>query len=152
MDSGITSALAAVMGASVGGLASLASTWIGERNRNRRDLMQGEIVRREGTYSEFIEKASQLYAASATHRIDDDEGEVVGLVSLYAVSSRIRLFASDQVILEAEKVVEHMIKRYGDEKISAEQLRTSALENKNDPLKDFSISCRRELQELQRGM
>jgi hypothetical protein len=74
------------------------------------------------------------------------------LVSLYAVSSRIRLFASDQVILEAEKVVERMIKRYGDEKISAEQLRTSALENKKDPLKDFSISCRRELQDLQRGM
>jgi hypothetical protein len=45
-----------------------------------------------------------------------------------------------------------MIKRYGDEKISAEQLRTSALENKKDPLKDFSISCRRELQDLQRGM
>jgi hypothetical protein len=152
MDSGITSALAAVMGASVGGLASLASTWIGERNRNRRDLVQGEIVRRESTYSDFIEKASQLYAASATHRIDDDEGEVVGLVSLYALSSRIRLFASDPVILEAEKVVERMIKRYGDEKISAEQLRTSALENKKDPLKDFSISCRRELQDLQRGM
>jgi len=140
------------MGASVGGLASLASTWIGDRNRNRRDLLQGEIVRRESTYSDFIEKASQLYAASATHRIDDDEGEVVGLVSLYAVSSRIRLFASDQVILEAEKVVERMIERYGDEKISAEQLRTSALENRKDPLKDFSITCRRELQELQKGV
>ncbi|SRR6266536_1606596 len=152
MDSGLTSALAAVMGASVGGLASLASTWIGDRNRNRRDLLQGEIVRRESTYSDFIEKASQLYAASATHRIDDDEGEVVGLVSLYAVSSRIRLFASDQVILEAEKVVERMIERYGDEKISAEQLRTSALENRKDPLKDFSITCRRELQELQKGV
>src|SRR5258705_13743369 len=152
MDSGITSALAAVMGASVGGLASLASTWIGERNRNRRDLVQGEIVRRESTYSEFIEKASQLYAASATHRIDDDEGEVGGLVSLYAVSSRIRLFASDQVILEAEKVVARMMERYGDEKISAEQLRTSALESKKDPLKDFSIACRRELRDLQRGM
>ena len=152
MDPGVTSALAAVMGASVGGLASLASTWIGERNRNRRDLLHREIVRRERTYSDFIDKASRLYAASATHQIDDDEGEVVGLVSLYAVSSRIRLFASDQVIREAEKVVERMIKRYGDDKISAEQLRQSALESKNDPLRDFSATCRRELQDLQRAM
>src|SRR6266404_6701887 len=150
MDSGLTSALPAVMGASVGGLASLASTWIGERNRNKRDLLHREIVRRERTYSDFIEKASRLYAASATHRIDDDDGEVVGLVSLYAVSSRIRLFASDHVIHQAEKVVARMIARYGDEKISAEQLRTSALESKNDPLKEFSIACRRELRDLQR--
>ncbi len=152
MEPGVTSALAAVMGASVGGLASLASTWIGERNRNRRDMLHGEIVRRESTYSDFIEKASRLYAASATHRIDDDDGEVVGLVSLYAVSSRIRLFASDHVIHQAEKVVERMIARYGDEKISAEQLRASALESKNDPLRDFSVACRRELRDLQRGM
>ncbi len=152
MDAEVTSALAAVMGASVGGLASLASTWIGERNRNRRDMLQGEIVRRQSTYSDFIEKASRLYAESATHRIDDDDGEVVGLVSLYAVSSRIRLFASDHVIHQAEKVVERMLERYGDEKISAEQLRTNALESKSDPLKDFSIACRRELRDLQRGM
>ncbi|HEX9608436.1 MAG TPA: hypothetical protein VF962_14510 [Gemmatimonadaceae bacterium] len=115
-------------------------------------MLHGEIVRRESTYSDFIEKASRLYAASATHRIDDDDGEVVGLVSLYAVSSRIRLFASDHVIHQAEKVVERMIARYGDEKISAEQLRASALESKNDPLRDFSVACRRELRDLQRGM
>ena len=152
MDPGVTSALAAVMGASVGGLASLASTWLGERSRNRRHLLQGEIVKRESTYSEFIEKASNLFAVSATHRIEDDVTEMVGLVPLYSVSSRIRLFASDHVIHQAEKVVERMIARYGDEKISVEQLRTSALESKNDPLKEFSIACRRELRDLQRGM
>ena len=152
MDSGVTSALAVALGASVGGFVSLASTWIGERNRIRRDLLRGEIVKRESTYSDFIDKASRIYAASATHRIDDDEGEVVGLVSLYAVTSRIRLFASDEVIHEAEKVVKRMLERYGDDKISAEQLRESALESKNDPLADFSATCRRELRDLQRGM
>jgi len=151
MDAGITSALAALLGASVGGLASLASTWIGERSRNRRDLLQGEMVRRESTYSEFIEKASHLYAESATHGIEDDKAAVSGLVSLYAVSSRIRLFASDRVILQADNVVDRMIPQYGNENISAEQLRTSALERKEDPLKEFSITCRRELQDIQRG-
>jgi len=109
------------------------------------------MVRRESTYSEFIEKASHLYAESATHGIEDDKAAVSGLVSLYAVSSRIRLFASDRVILQADNVVDRMIAQYGNENISAEQLRTSALERKEDPLKEFSITCRRELQDIQRG-
>jgi hypothetical protein len=151
MDGGVTSGMAAVMGAFVGGLASLTSTWVGERSRHRRDLLQREIARRETAYSDFIERASKLYVASATHRIDDDDAELEGMVSLYAVSSRIRLFASDQVIEEAEKVVDRVITQYGDDNVSAEQLRMSAAETRDDPLKAFSIICRRELQYLQRG-
>lgn len=152
MDDAITSAVSAVMGACVGGFASLASTWLGERSRNRRDLLQQEIIKRETTYSEFIEKASTLYAASATHRIEDDAREIVGMVSLYALASRIRLFASDRVISEAERVVDVIIFQYGNENISPEQLRSHALEKKDDPLKLFSVTCRRELQELQRSI
>ena len=150
MDGGITSGMAAVMGAFVGGLASLTSTWVGERSRHRRDLLQREISRRETAYSDFIERASKLYVASATHRIDDD-AELQGMVSLYAVASRIRLYASDQVIKEAEKVVDRIITQYGDDNISAEELRISAAETRDDPLKAFSVICRRELQYLQRG-
>ena len=150
MNGGIISALAAIMGACVGGLASLASTWVGERTRHRRDLLQREIAKRETTYSEFIERASTLYAASATHRIDDDDAEVAGIVSLYAVSSRIRLFASDQVIMEAEKIIDRIVRQYGADNLSAEQLRMSA-EKRDDPLKAFSVICRYELQDLQRA-
>lgn len=151
MSGGVISALAAIMGACVGGLASLASTWVGERSRHRRDLLQREIAKRETTYSEFLERASKLYVASATHRIDDDDAEVAGMVSLYAVSSRIRLFASDQVITEAEKIVDRIVRQYGADNLSAEQLRMSAAEKRDDPLKAFSIICRYELQDLQRA-
>ena len=151
MDGGITSGLAAIMGAFVGGLASLASTWISERSRRRRLFLQREIARRETAYSEFIERASKLYVASATHHIDDDNAELEGTVSLYAVASRIRLFASDQVIREAEKVIDRIFMQYGADNISAEQLRISAVETRDDPLKAFSIVCRHELQDIQRG-
>ena len=151
MDGGVTSALAAITGAFVGGLASLASTWMGERSRHRRDLLQREIARRETAYSEFIERASKIYVASATHRIDDDDAEVAGMVSLYAVSSRIRLFASDQVIVEAETVIDRIARQYGDDNLSAEQLRMTAVEKRDDPLKSFSVICRHELQDIQRG-
>ena len=151
MDGGVTSALAAITGAFVGGLASLANTWVGERSRHRRDLLQREITKRETTYSDFIERASNLYVASATHRIDDDDEEVAGMVSLYAASSRIRLFASDQVIIEAEKVIDRIARQYGAANLSAEQLRMTAVEKRDDPLKAFSTMCRHELQDLQKG-
>ena len=151
MDGGVTSALAAITGAFVGGLASLANTWVGERSRQRRDLLQREIGRRETAYSEFLDVASKIYVASATHRIDDDDAEVAGMVSLYAASSRIRLFASDQVIVEVEKVIDRIARQYGADNLSAEQLRLSTVETRDDPLKAFSVICRNELQDLQRG-
>jgi len=151
MDGGVANGMAAIMGAVVGGLASLASTWVGERSRHKRDLLQREIARRETAYSDFIEQASKLYVASATHRIDDAT-EVEGVVSLYAVTGRIRLFASDQVMEEAVRVINRIFMQYGDDNISAEQLRRSAVETRDDPLRAFSVICRCELQDIQRGM
>jgi|ERR1041384_690695 hypothetical protein len=150
MAGGVTSGLAAVTGALVGGLASLTSTWLGERSRNRRDYLQREIAKRETSYSDFIERASEVYVTSATHRIDDDDMELEGMIALYAVASRIRLFASAQVIEEAENVLEQILRQYGAENISAEQLVKSGVETKDDPLRAFSVICRRELKDLHR--
>ena len=153
MDGGLSNGLAAIMGALVGGLASLASTWVSERSRHKRDLLQREITRREAAYSDFINNASKLYVASATHNINDGdanlESELEGAVSLYGIASRIRLFASDRVIKEAEAVLDLILIQFGAENISVEELREKNL-NERDPLKPFSVSCRRELQDLQR--
>jgi hypothetical protein len=86
MNGGVISALAAIHGCFRRRSCVLANTWVGERSRHRRELLQWEIARRETAYSEFIERASKIYVASATHRIDDDDAEVEGVVSLYAVS------------------------------------------------------------------
>lgn len=151
MPGDVTSAAAAIMGALVGGCASLTSTWLGERTRHRRDMVQREITRRETAYAEFIDQASKLFVASATHNIDDDDVELEGTVALYAVASRIRLFASDAVMKEAEDVLDLIITQFGDENLSVEQLRKTAME-KQDPLKGFSTICRRELKDVQRRM
>jgi hypothetical protein len=155
MDGGISNGLAAIMGALVGGLASLASTWVSERTRHRQDLLQREITKRETTYSDFIEQASKLYVTSATHNLNDDDAhldsELEGAVSLYGIASRIRLFASDRVIKEAEAVLEQILVQFGAENISVEELREKKL-SERDPLKAFSVSCRRELQGLNKVM
>lgn len=153
MDGGISNGVAAIMGALVGGLASLTSTWVSERTRHKRDLLQREITKRESTYSEFIDHASKLYVTSATHNLNDHdanfESELEGAVSLYGIASRIRLFASDRVIKETEAVLDVILVQYGAENISLHELRERKLKER-DPLKSFSVSCRRELQELQR--
>ena len=153
MNGEISNGLAAIMGALVGGLASLASTWVSERSRHKRDLLQREITKRETTYSDFINHASKLYVTSATHNLNDGEAnlesELEGAVSLYGIASRIRLFASDRVIQEAEAVLDLILNQFGAENISIEQLRKKEL-NERDPLKAFSVSCRRELKALQK--
>jgi hypothetical protein len=150
MNGELTSASAAIMGAFVGGLASLTSTWIGERSRNRREILQREIAKRETAYSDFIERASKVYVASATHHIVDDDAELERVVPLYSVASRIRLFASDKVITEVEKVIDQVLRQYGDDNVSAEQLRISVIEKRDDPLKSFSVICRLELHDMQK--
>jgi hypothetical protein len=150
MDSQVIGAMAAIMGATVGGLASLASTWLSDRGRHRRDLLQREIVKRETVYSDFIERASKLYVESATHNVDLNEA--VGTIELYAIASRIRLFSSEEVIKEAENVLDRIVLQYGAANMSPEQLRELAVEKKDDPLKTFSLICRRELQALQGGI
>jgi len=152
MDGQVITALTGIMGALVGGFASLASTWIGERNQGRRDLIRREIVKREIVYSDFIDRAAKLLVSSATHRIDEDDAELEGLISLYAVSGRIRFFASEQVVLEAEKVIDRIIMQFGDDNLSAEQLRKTALERKDDHLKAFSTACKQELRHIQKAM
>jgi hypothetical protein len=152
MDLGISNGVAAIMGALVGGLASLASTWVSERTRHRRDLIQREITKRETTYSDFIDHASKLYVTSATHNLNEanvTEPELEEAVSLYGIASRIRLYASDRVIKETEAVLDLILTQYGAENISVEELREKKL-NERDPLKAFSVSCRRELKDLQR--
>jgi hypothetical protein len=151
MPGEVTSAAAAIMGALVGGLASLTSTWVGERSRHRRNMVQNEIAKRETAYADFIDQASKVFVASATHNMNDDEVELAGTVSLYAVASRIRLFASDPVTKEAEQVLDLIFAQYGAENLSFEQLRETAMEKK-DPLKAFSAICRQELKDVQRKM
>ncbi len=150
MDGQVISAIAAIMGATVGGFVSLASNWLNDRGRHRRDILQREIVKRETAYSEFIDHASKLYIESATHNVDQTEAE--GTIELYAIASRIRLFASEPVIKEAESVLDRIILQYGAANMSPEQLLEIAVEKKDDFLKGFSIICRRELQDLQRGV
>ena len=117
---------------------------------------RSRFIQQEGklTFFHYDFYAQALAKIERRHTIDEEDNENLQVdlkdaVSLYGTASRIRLFASDRVIKEAEAVLDLILAQFGAENISVEQLREKKLKER-DPLKEFSISCRRELKDLQR--
>ncbi len=146
MDQSALSALAVFGGASVGSLSPVLSNYVLQRRVARRDLINREIAERQKLYSDFISEAARLHADAMTKN-DFNLSEVV---SLYALTSRIRLISQDEVVYAAEEMVKSIVQRYGETNVSLEDLREAALSSKVDPLKRFSSACRKDLQRLAR--
>ncbi|WP_263359064.1 hypothetical protein [Acidicapsa ligni] len=146
MDSAAMSALAVFGGTSVGSLSPVLSNYVLQRRVARRDLINREIAERQKLYSDFISEAARLHADAMTKNIFD----LNELVSLYALTSRIRLVSPDDVVHAAEEMVRSTVQRYGEINMTLEDLREAALASRADPLKRFSTACRKDLQRLVR--
>ena len=93
-------------------------------------------------YKEFIEEASRLYADALVH----DNSEISALVSLHALIGRMRILSSDAVIERAEVVAARMIvDTYFAPNKTFPELRELMASHATDPLKEFSLTCRKEL-------
>ena len=57
IQSAAITALAAIAGSVVGGLASFATTFFTQRNQAHRDLLSRDAAHREELYSQFIKEA-----------------------------------------------------------------------------------------------
>jgi hypothetical protein len=144
MNTTLISALAAFGGSSVGALGPVLSSYVLQRSAAQRELSNRQIALRESLYSDFIKEASRLYATSLTQALENLDD----LVALYALVSRIRLFASEPVVVAAEEFVKQIVAHYGKPNLSVEQIRTAALSAKADPLDVFSFACRKELRNM----
>ena len=144
MNTTLIGALAALAGSSIGALAPVLSSYVLQRSVAQREVSNREIGLREGLYSDFIKEASRTYLVSLTHELED----LGDLMELYSLVSRIRLFASEPVVLAAEDLVKRIVEHYGDPNLSIEQIRARALAAKADPLDVFSLACRKELRDL----
>src|SRR5882757_2240736 len=108
MDSAYVPALAAFGGSAVGGLTSLAATWLAQRRKDSARRFTQEKSRRQKLYKEFIEEASKLYADALVH----DKSEVSTLVDMYALIGRMRILSSDAVVGKAEAAARMVIETY----------------------------------------
>jgi hypothetical protein len=141
------SALAAIFGSLAGALASSVSTWLTQRHQDRRDLIAKRIFHREQLYSEFIGESARALADAMEHNFRD----LNKLVPTYAILGRIRVSSSSDVLASAERVVDHIISTYSEPNLTPEEIQSMAA-RREDPLRDFSNICRRELDSLWDGL
>jgi hypothetical protein len=148
LDPSIVSGLSAVFGSLVGAGASIATAWLTEKARSRRETVHAEIRKRELVYTEFISECSKLTIDALDHTLDSPSG----LVQVYGLLNRIRLTSSDPVVKAAETSIKVIIDRYFQPHMSIADLRAMVLASPlADPLQGFSEACRHELGELLRG-
>jgi hypothetical protein len=141
----VITALAAIAGSLVGALGSAIGTWITARHQDRRNLLGNQIARREALYSDFIGESARLLVDAMQHNTSD----LQRLLPIYALISRIRLSSSEAVQEEAERVLNIIVGTYPQPNLTAEQIQSRAVNGQN-PLKEFSETCRTELELLQR--
>jgi len=141
MNAASLSALAALGGSALGGITPLISNYLIQRGLTKRELLNREIADRQTLYADFIQFATKVYVDATTKNLDDT-GD---LVALYALVSRIRLFASEPVISAAEQFAANVTRRYGEASLSLEDLRNATIAPHVDPLHDFSTLCRQEM-------
>ena len=141
MDTTIVTALAGIFGSLTGGSASVATAWVAQKTRNKRDIMRAELTKRETLYGEFINECSKRVMDSFERNLDKPET----LLSIYALLNRIRLCASDAVLTQAVELARFIMEQYFSPNVSIEEFHQRVHNGHIDPLKAFSEACRREL-------
>jgi hypothetical protein len=147
MNSGLITARAAISGSLVGALSSAIGTSIVQKHQDRRDLVAKMIVRREALYSDFIAESARLLVDASQQNVGDPQK----LIPVYALLSRIRLSSSPRVLGTAEEVIKTILNAYEQPNLTPQQIQTRAV-NGEDPLRQFSDTCRAELDSLQQRL
>ena len=140
MDSAYISALAALAGSSIGALASFATTWLNQSYQNRIQRHSNERSRREKLYGDFINEAAIAYTDSMAKKLEDPSS----LVNLYAIKSRLSLFSNDDILNEADSVIQIIMERYSQKNVTYSEIDLKTTGN-FDLLRDFTRLCRREM-------
>jgi hypothetical protein len=141
MDSSILTAGAAVCGSLVGASATIVTTWITQRAQRAHDDREEKLRTCEALYGEFIAEASRLTMEALCHSLEQPDT----FVKLYGITGRIRLVASNRVLAAAEACSRQIIELYAKPNMTVEQIREAFERDGLDPIKDFSIACRKEL-------
>jgi hypothetical protein len=144
MNAPIISAMAALLGAAIGGLASFLASWMTQRMQVRAQWLTQEKLRRQDLYKEFIEEASKCYIDALQHAT----GDIPSLVTLYTKIGRMRIISSPNVIDSAERIGRKILDTYLGPDRNFLELREMVNNNSIDILNDFTEACREELESL----
>jgi hypothetical protein len=150
IDPAVLSPASALLGALIGGGASLCAAVYTQRSHDRLERVAAEVAKREAVYADFVMSASNMLLHAFTH--DDfspggDEQRLIGLVN------RMRLFAPANVVSGAEAVLRAIVEIALKPSVELRQLAKEALSNAPvpDPIQTFSMICRADLDDVPRS-
>ena len=149
IDAAILSPVSALLGAFIGGGASLCAAIYTQRYQNRLQRVAGEVAKRETVYADFVMDASNLLLNAYVHddiALGGEEQRLIGLIN------RMRLFAPPDVVKGAEAVLRAILEIALKPSIEVRRLAKEALSESldPDPLLSFSVICRKDLENVLR--
>jgi hypothetical protein len=149
IDPALLSPVSALLGALIGGAASLLGAIYTQRRQDRIQRVASEVAKREGVYAEFVMSASNLLLNAYTRdeiALGGDEQRMIGLIN------RMRLFAPTNVVDGAEAVLRAIVEILLKPSVELRQLAKEALSKSldPDPLLAFSSICRADLDNVHR--
>ena len=142
MNTAYISALAALAGTAIGGLASFATSWVTQQAQTKAQRIAAERDARAALFGRFLDEAARLYADALQNRRDDTSA----LIGIYALANRIRLMCTPPVVEAADTVARIIVDAYLAPNMTMAEMRANWIDRHVDPLRDFAEACRKELQ------
>jgi hypothetical protein len=137
------SAVSVLCGSAIGALASLATPRLVKRHEHEMRRRRQENIRRERIFLEFIDLTSDAFVDALVHTSIENPSK---LVPLYATMEKLRVFASEETVAAAERVLNRVIETYYTPKLEFQT--RPMLDSGSDILREFSETCRAELREI----
>jgi hypothetical protein len=144
MNASVISALSGLLGAAIGGFASLLASWMTQRVQVRAQWVVQDRLHRQDLYREFIEEASKCYIDALQH----DKGDIPALVTLYTKIERMRIMSPPNVVAAADQIGHKILDTYLQPDRTFLELREMVQSNSINILHDFSEACRQEFESL----
>jgi hypothetical protein len=141
MNPAYVSALAALAGATIGGMTSFATSWLTQRTQLRHAHREAERAELKTLYGDFITEAARLFVDALTRQSE----EVTGLVGLYAMVGSMRLVSDQTVVVAAMRVEDIIIETYLGPNRTLSELMDYAHQGGLSFLVEFSAACRKDL-------
>jgi hypothetical protein len=136
--------LAALLGATIGGILSVFASWIAQRVQSKSQWVVQEIKQRQQLYSDFVQGTVRCFA-DALQQNEPDPGR---LANIYGEIGRMRLYSSEAVVDEAYAIVHRILQTYQDPNRNREEIRDLLDSGAVDLFSKFGDACRVELGEL----
>jgi hypothetical protein len=147
MDSTFIMAVAAASGSLLGAGATIVTTFITQRTQRAHAEREEKLRSREALYGQFITEASRLTVEALGHSLEQTDT----FVKLYGITGRIRLVATGAVLAAAEVCIRQIIDLYSKPNMTVEQIRLAFERDRLDPVREFSVACRKEFLQIAGG-